>query len=176
MRRRLAELSEARRVVANRVGRQLWRADAHHIGFATRCGTGHPWRCPSRSIIALCMSPTGSARTRSIATCLAPSWFARPKGWAYRFGAAQLNLHGPGFIPPRWRGCRSSPATAICASNGTGRSPTPLPISSAAACRSTPGRSSASARKGRGHQRLFPRSRRLAARIHFLSAAKVRGS
>ena len=23
----------------------------------------------------------------------------RPKGWAYRFGAAQLNLHGPGFHP-----------------------------------------------------------------------------
>jgi catechol 2,3-dioxygenase-like lactoylglutathione lyase family enzyme len=23
----------------------------------------------------------------------------RPKGWAYRFGENQLNLHGPGFIP-----------------------------------------------------------------------------
>src|SRR2546427_9205208 len=23
----------------------------------------------------------------------------RPHGWAYRFGAAQLNLHGPGFHP-----------------------------------------------------------------------------
>src|SRR5262249_10238583 len=23
----------------------------------------------------------------------------RPTGWAYRFGAAQLNLHGPGFHP-----------------------------------------------------------------------------
>jgi catechol 2,3-dioxygenase-like lactoylglutathione lyase family enzyme len=23
----------------------------------------------------------------------------RPNGWAYRFGANQLNLHGPGFIP-----------------------------------------------------------------------------
>ena len=23
----------------------------------------------------------------------------RPNGWAYRFGAAQLNLHGPGFHP-----------------------------------------------------------------------------
>jgi len=23
----------------------------------------------------------------------------RPKGWAYRFGAEQLNLHGPGFTP-----------------------------------------------------------------------------
>ncbi len=23
----------------------------------------------------------------------------RPKGWAYRFGATQLNLHGPGFKP-----------------------------------------------------------------------------
>jgi catechol 2,3-dioxygenase-like lactoylglutathione lyase family enzyme len=23
----------------------------------------------------------------------------RPKGWAYRFGDAQLNLHGPGFTP-----------------------------------------------------------------------------
>jgi catechol 2,3-dioxygenase-like lactoylglutathione lyase family enzyme len=23
----------------------------------------------------------------------------RPQGWAYRFGAAQLNLHGPGFHP-----------------------------------------------------------------------------
>jgi len=22
-----------------------------------------------------------------------------PQGWAYRFGAAQLNLHGPGFHP-----------------------------------------------------------------------------
>jgi catechol 2,3-dioxygenase-like lactoylglutathione lyase family enzyme len=24
---------------------------------------------------------------------------ARPKGWAYRFGTTQLNLHGPGFKP-----------------------------------------------------------------------------
>jgi catechol 2,3-dioxygenase-like lactoylglutathione lyase family enzyme len=23
----------------------------------------------------------------------------RPKGWAYRFGGEQLNLHGPGFTP-----------------------------------------------------------------------------
>ena len=23
----------------------------------------------------------------------------RPKGFAYRFGAQQLNLHGPGFVP-----------------------------------------------------------------------------
>ena len=23
----------------------------------------------------------------------------RPQGWAYRFGAVQLNLHGPGFHP-----------------------------------------------------------------------------
>src|ERR1700746_354909 len=23
----------------------------------------------------------------------------RPSGWCYRFGAAQLNLHGPGFHP-----------------------------------------------------------------------------
>lgn len=23
----------------------------------------------------------------------------RPQGWAYRFGGAQLNLHGPGFHP-----------------------------------------------------------------------------
>jgi len=23
----------------------------------------------------------------------------RPNGWAYRFGTAQLNLHGPGFHP-----------------------------------------------------------------------------
>jgi catechol 2,3-dioxygenase-like lactoylglutathione lyase family enzyme len=23
----------------------------------------------------------------------------RPKGWAYRFGKVQLNLHGPGFTP-----------------------------------------------------------------------------
>lgn len=23
----------------------------------------------------------------------------RPKGWAYRFGENQLNLHGPGFVP-----------------------------------------------------------------------------
>ena len=23
----------------------------------------------------------------------------RPRGWAYRFGAVQLNLHGPGFTP-----------------------------------------------------------------------------
>ncbi len=23
----------------------------------------------------------------------------RPKGWAYRFGDTQLNLHGPGFTP-----------------------------------------------------------------------------
>ena len=42
LRGRLAPLNEQRRVVANRVGRQARRADAHHIGFATRCRTGHP--------------------------------------------------------------------------------------------------------------------------------------
>ena len=33
------------------------------------------------------------------ATCWAPNWCERPKGFAYRFGSQQLNLHGPGFVP-----------------------------------------------------------------------------
>ena len=44
------------------------------------------------------MSPTGSAPTRSIATCWAPNWCARA-GWAYRFGDKQLNVHGNGVRP-----------------------------------------------------------------------------
>ena len=55
----------------------------------------------------------------------------RPVGWAYRFGAAQLNLHGPGLQAGRGGAAAGrSPATAISASNGADRSQTPSPISS----------------------------------------------
>ena len=50
----------------------------------------------------------------------------RPQGWAYRFGDTAAQSARAGISPRRGgAACRCSPATAICASNGTGRSPTP---------------------------------------------------
>src|ERR1700688_1905999 len=63
----------------------------------------------------------------------------RAQGWAYRFGAAQLNLHGPG-VRPRWHACPCNPETATCASNGVDPSPRPSRTSIAVGSRSTPGR------------------------------------
>ena len=51
---------------------------------------------------------------------------AAPAGWAYRFGPRSSICMARVSIRPRWRGCRSSPATAISASNGTGRSRMPI--------------------------------------------------
>ena len=69
----------------------------------------------------------------------------RGAGFAYRFGDTQLNCHGPGVNPIRSRGSRCSPATAMSASNGTDRSPMPLPTSGGAEWRSNSGRSHAMA-------------------------------
>ena len=66
---------------------------------------------------------------------------------------------------PRWRGCRCSPATATVL-----RMEGPIATRSRISALQRPihaARSSASAPRA-GHQRLFPRSRRLAARIHLL--------
>ena len=82
--------------------------------------------CDRASTTASSPSRTGSARTRSTATCSAPSWSSAAHGWAYRFGAQQLNVHGPGVhAASRSRAIRSGPATATCASAGTGRSRPP---------------------------------------------------
>src|SRR5262249_15542810 len=104
-----------------------------------------PCRYPSHSTTAWCMSRTGSARTCSTAMCSAPSSFgarrAGPTGSAPRSSICMDRA----FIRPRWRAFRSSLATATSASNGMGRLPTPSSTLSAAASRSTPGRSSGSA-------------------------------
>src|SRR5207244_12042461 len=70
----------------------------------------------------------------------------RPQGWAYRLGAAQLNLHGPGFHPAEVAPLPVAPGNSDLAFNGTGRSLIPLSLLSALAFASTPGHSSASSR------------------------------
>ena len=94
-----------------------------HAGTGIDCehssGDG-TWRCPSSSTTASSMSPTGSARTRSTATCSAPR-SCRGRS-ASRTGSARCSsiCMGRASIRPRSRGCRCSPATAICASSGSG--------------------------------------------------------
>src|SRR6516225_1898135 len=104
-----------------------------------------PCRYPSRSTTAWCTSRTGSARTRSTAMCSAPSSFGARRGGPIGSAPRSSICMDRAFIRPRWRGFRSSRATATFASNGTGRLPTPSPTLSVAGSRSTPGRSSASA-------------------------------
>ena len=98
----------------------------------------------------------------------------RPQGWAYRFGAAQLNLHGPGLSSRRGGAPagRARQQRSLLrmerADRGRHRPSRALP-------RPDPCRSDAALRRqGRRHQRLFPRSRRLAAGIHFLSFRRRR--
>ena len=108
--------------------------------------SGGPWHCRFRSITAWCMSPTGSAPTRSIAMCSAPSWCGGRTAGPIDSANVQLNLHGPGFRPGRGGAAAGrSRATAICASNGADRSRMPSPISGAAVWRSMPDRCSGSA-------------------------------
>jgi hypothetical protein len=68
----------------------------------------------------------------------------RPVGYAGSATGSSTSM-APASPRPRWRACRSRRATAICASNGLARSPTPLRTSSAAAWRSTRARCSGSA-------------------------------
>ena len=88
--------------------------------------------------------------------------------WRYRFGEQQLNVHGPGVEPApvarRDDGAgQRRPVPALAgADRGGGRAP---------ARPRRGGRAGAGAARGRawdGHERLLPRSGRLAARVHLL--------
>ena len=131
-----------------------------------------PWRCRSSSITAWCTSPTGSARTRSTATCSAPSWSRGRTAGPTASATTQLNLHGPGFKPAEVARLPVQPGNSDLCFEWDG------PIADAIAhlerC-SVPidaGPMRALRRAGRRHQRLFPRPRRLAAGIHLLSASR----
>ena len=73
LRARLAPLNEQRREVA-----QPRRPQARR---AAEVEYGPPCRFPPSSTIASSTSPTGSAPTRSIATCWAPSWCSARPAW-----------------------------------------------------------------------------------------------
>ena len=79
----------------------------------------------------------------------------RPQGWAYRFGAVQLNLHGPGFHPAEVARLPVQPGNSDLCFQWNGPIADAIGISSAAACRSMRGRSSVSARKVRGPASIF---------------------
>ena len=128
------------------------------------------WRCPSRSTIAWCMSRTGTRSNAFYRDVLGAELVRRGRrAWPTVSATTQLNLHGPGVHPGRSRGCRSSPATAISASNGTGRSRTRIAHLERCGVAIELGPVERFGAKGSGHQRLFPRSRRLAAGIHLVS-------
>ena len=96
----------------------------------------------------------------------------RGNGWAYRFGDSSSTATAPAWMPSRWRGCRSRPATATCASCGRGRSRARRRICASTALPSSLGRF-APRRARCGDQRLFPRSRRLAAGVHLVRLRRV---
>ena len=71
----------------------------------------------------------------------------RPQGWAYRFGAAQLNLHGPGFHPAEVARLPVQPGNSDLCFEWNGPIADAIDhLARAAASRSMPDRSSASAR------------------------------
>ena len=95
----------------------------------------------------------------------------RPKGFAYRFGDTQLNLHGPGLTPAEVARLPVQPGNSDLCFEWQG------PIADAIVhLKESQGRrrarpDGAVRRQGGGDERLFPRPRRLAAGIHFLSEA-----
>ena len=96
---------------------------------------------------------------------------ARPVGFAYRFGDRQLNVHGPGVAPAEVARLPVLPGNSDLCFEWNG------PIADAIAhlercgVAVEAGPDAAFRRQGRGHERLFPRSGRLADGIHFLRAA-----
>ena len=96
----------------------------------------------------------------------------RPVGFAYRFGNVQLNLHGPGFNPAEVARLPVQPGNSDLCFEWQG------PIADAIAHLERCGvtiHAGPMQRFGAGrqrHQRLFPRSRRIAARIHLRTSRK----
>ena len=97
---------------------------------------------------------------------------ARPVGFAYRFGDRQLNVHGPGVAPAEVARLPVQPGNSDLCFEWTGPIADAIAHLKARRC----GRTRADAalrRQGAGHQRLFPRSRRLADGIHVLRRTRV---
>ncbi len=96
----------------------------------------------------------------------------REAGWAYRFGDKQLNVHGVGVRPAEVARLPVQPGNSDLCFEWMG------PIEDAIAHLEAPqhrGRGRADAalrRQGQRHQRLFPRSRRLADGIHVVPALR----
>ena len=99
-------------------------------------------------------------------TVLGAELVARPAGFAYRFGDKQLNVHGPGVKPAEVARLPVAPGNSDLCFEWIGpiadadRASRPL----RRAHRARP--DAALRRQGAGHQRLFPRSRRLADGVH----------
>jgi len=93
------------------------------------------------------------------------------RGWAYRFGDVQLNLHGPGVIAEPIARIPVAPGNSDICFEWQG------PIADAIAHLQRCGRRDRAwaGRAQRGerprHQRLFPRPRRLAVGVHFVRRA-----
>ena len=99
----------------------------------------------------------------------------RPVGWAYRFGDKQLNVHGKGVSPAEVARLPVQPGNSdLCfewAGPDRGRHRASEETQRRDPCRAD----AAVRRQGRGHQRLFPRSGRLADGIHVVSGALRHG-
>ena len=93
----------------------------------------------------------------------------RPVGWAYRFGDKQLNVHGKGVRPAEVARLPVQPGNSdLCFE--WARPDRGCDRASEEAQRRGRGRADGAVRRqGRGHQRLFPRSGRLADGIHVVS-------
>ena len=108
-------------------------------------------------------------------TVLGAELVARPAGFAYRFGDKQLNVHGPGVEPAEVARLPVAPGNSDLCFEWIG------PIADAIAHlrplrRAHRERADAALRRqGRRHQRLFPRSRRLADGIHVVRGPAENG-
>ena len=83
----------------------------------------------------------------------------RPQGWAYRFGAAQLNLHGPGFHPAEVARLPVQPGNSDLCFEWNGPIADAIDHLRAAASRSMPDRSSASGKGGHASISAIPTAR-----------------
>ena len=125
-------------------------------------------RSRPNSIIASSTSPTGSARTRSTRRCWAPNWSRGRPATPIASATSSSTCTGPGVKPAEVARLPVAPGNSDLCFEWMG------PIADAIAhlercgVRIEAGPMQRFGAKGAGHQRLFPRSRRLADGIHVL--------
>ena len=162
LRSRGAALNEQRRAVAERVGKKLGSLGGGPMAVPTKL---------DHCVIHVSDWERSNAFYRDV---MGAELVQRPVGWAYRFGDKQLNVHGKGVSPAEVARLPVQPGNSDLCFEWDG------PIEDAIAHLkkhnvADPRRADAAVRRqGRGHQRLFPRSGRLADGIHVVPGALSR--